>query len=105
MASQTYPSANRKWIILLGCWLLFLSGGFANFVGSPGILQAVRLNNLLQEKTENLRLAKNELQKLRNEANLLENNPFAQMREIRRILGYAAQNELLFDLGDENASQ
>lgn len=95
--SKISLSANWKWLLLFGCWSLFLTGFFANFVGSPGILQAVRLDNLLQTKREQLSQLEQELKRLRQEVVQLETNRFAQEKEVRRVLGYAANNELIFD--------
>ena len=88
---------NRTWLILFGFWLLFLSGILTGFVGSPGILQAVRLKNLLESKKTQLADGQRELQKIQIESSELERNPHAQMREIRRVLGYARQDEIIFD--------
>ena len=88
---------NRIWLILFTFWLLLLSGALTRFVGSPGILQAVRLKNLLESKKAQLTLAQQELQKLEMETSELERNPQAQVREIRRVLGYARPDELIFD--------
>jgi hypothetical protein len=38
-----------------------------------------------------------ELQKLQLDAKELESNRTAQLREIRRVLGYAATDEMVFD--------
>jgi hypothetical protein len=84
-------------MFLFGLWILFLSGMLANFVGSPGILQAIRLKNLLESKKLQLAQAQEELRRLKTDAILLENNRFAQQREIRRVLGYAAGDEIIFD--------
>lgn len=62
------------------------------------MLQANRLDHLLIAKTQQLRQAEQEAHKLKTEANLLENNPFWQLREIRKTLGYAAPDEIIFDL-------
>ena len=78
-------------------WLLFLTGAFASIVGSPGIVQAVRLRNLLMSKQKSLDEIKTEVAKLQKEANDLEKNRAIQLREIRRVLGYASPDEIVFD--------
>jgi len=90
-------SVNRNWSLLFCLWFLFLTGGFARFIGSPGIMQALRLNALLQSKQSQLNALRGEVQKLQIEADLLENNPSFQLREIRRVLGYASHDEIIFD--------
>ncbi len=90
-------SIHKKWITLFGLWLLLLSGLLVNFIGSPGILQAIRLRNLLQSKTEQLHSMRQELEKTKSESHELETSRSAQIREIRRVLSYAAPDELVFD--------
>ncbi len=92
---KTTPS--QKWLILFSSWLLFLSGILTTFAGSPGVLQAIRLKSLLDDKSAHLESAKLELQKLQTEIHLLENNRFAQIKEIHRVLGYTASDEIIFD--------
>lgn len=95
-------SIHQKWMAFFGLWLLFLTGIFSNIAGSPGILQAIRLKNLLTIKQEQVAKAQSEIQNLKTEAVQLENNRAAQIREIRRVLGYAASDELIFDFGPDN---
>lgn len=90
-------SLNRRWLFFFGLWLLFLSGLLANFVGSPGIVQSVRLNSLLAAKKQQVAHAQEELQKLQKEATRLEVSRVAQEKEIRKVLGYAASDEIIFD--------
>jgi hypothetical protein len=49
------------------------------------------------EKNQHLSRAQEELQKLQFEATQLEHNRTTQEREIRNVLGYAANDELIFD--------
>jgi cell division protein FtsB len=90
-------SLHQRWFIFFGLWLLLLSGLLANFVGSPGATQAIRLNNLLTAKRQQVASAQEELQKLQKEATRLEVSRVAQEKEIRKVLGYAASDEIIFD--------
>jgi hypothetical protein len=74
-----------------------LSGVLANCVGSPGILQAVRLRNYLGTKKDQLVVIQEEVKKLHLESLQLEHSRIAQEREVRRVLGYAASDEIIFD--------
>ena len=94
-----FSSFQRWWILLFSLWLLFLTGIFSHVLGTPGILQAVRLRNLLAEKNAHLLRAQGDLQKLQGEIAQLETSRFAQAREIRKVLGYAANDEIIFDFG------
>ncbi len=93
-------SIHWRWLTLFGLWLLFLSGFFANFLGSPGVLQSIRLQNLLQMKRKQLSQVQDELKKLQIESSLFDSNRNIQEREVRRVLGYAANDEIIFDFSD-----
>ena len=90
-------SAVKVWACVFGLWGLFLSGALASFVGSPGIIQAIRLKNLLESKQANVTRIQEEVRVLTTEAVQLEKSKVVQQREIRRVLGYAAQDEIIFD--------
>ncbi len=91
-------SIHKKWILIFSLWILFLSGLPANLIGSPGVLQAIRLDYLLNTKRQQLEQAEREARRLQTEASLLETNRYFQLREIRKTLGYAAPDEIVFDL-------
>lgn len=88
---------NCRWLIVFGLWLLFLSGSLAGFLSTPGVLQASRLRSLLATKKLQNHQIQDELRKLQTESGLLEKNRFAQEREVRRVLGYVASDEIVFD--------
>lgn len=94
-------SPSQRWVLLFCFWMLLLTGSLARFVGSPGIVQAVRLQELLTAKQTELARLQADLRKLRNESEQLESNRWSQVREIRRVLGYAAQDELIFDFTNQ----
>lgn len=95
--SSGRTSPHRAWLIFFVLWLILLSGVLSSYVGSPGALQAFRLKRLLGLKQVQLSSLKNETVRLRSESVRLEKNHPAQLREIRRVLGYAAKDELIFD--------
>jgi len=90
----------KLWLCAFSLWGLFLSGLFASFVGSPGIIQAVRLRHLLDAKQSETALMQTELRRLATEATQLEHSKVTQQREIRRVLGYTAPDEIIFDFTD-----
>ena len=94
-------SPGKLWALLFAFWGLFLTGGLAGFVDSPGIIQAARLGSLLDSKHDQQEALQDELRKLQNEAVQLEKSKIAQQREIRRVLGYAAPDELIFDFSGD----
>jgi cell division protein FtsB len=92
-----FLTPNLRWLIAFSLWLLFLSGSLAGFLGTPGILQSLRLRNLLAAKKHQHLQLQEELRKLQTESSLLEKNRYAQEREVRKVLGYVAGDELIFD--------
>ena len=92
-------NAHRIWLGLFGIWTFLLTGALSGLIGSPGVLQAIRLQNLLHSKANRLDKIQTQVNDLQAEAEHLEKSPAVQQREIRRVLGYAAPDELIFDFG------
>ncbi|MGK5086722.1 hypothetical protein WDW86_04135 [Bdellovibrionota bacterium FG-2] len=90
-------SAHKSWLGVFGIWMLLLSGALSRAVGSPGVLDWVRLDSLLLEKENQIALVEADIERLKAEAHLLETSAALQQREIRRVLGYAGKDELIFD--------
>jgi cell division protein FtsB len=88
------------WGGLFAIWAAFLSGAFAQTVGSPGVLQWVRLNRLLESKGASQAELEARVQALDAESARLERSRYAQELEIRKVLGYASADELIFDFSD-----
>jgi cell division protein FtsB len=84
---------NRLWIGIFCLWLVFLSG----IAGAPGVIQAVKLSSLLQSKHAQVTVAQVDISKLETDIALLETSRVVQEREVRRVLGYAGNDEIIFD--------
>jgi hypothetical protein len=95
---------NSLWLLAFGIWAILLSGALNNLVGPPGILQAVRLRSLLSLKQARALETRAGIEQLRSDAELLEKSHAAQEHEIRRVLGYAAPDELIFDFSSSGES-
>lgn len=85
------------WAAFFVVWLAFLSGAMAPLGGGPGVLQAVRLRALHESKASQALELEHEIERLTAESERLEKSRVAQEREIRRVLGYAAPDEIIFD--------
>ncbi len=83
----------RVWLAVFGVWALFLSGA----LGYPGVIQAVRLHALLDDKQREVEEIEAEIQRFEKDRERLEKNRVAQEREVRKVLGYAAPDEIIFD--------
>jgi hypothetical protein len=96
---------NQIWIGIFGIWMVFLSGVLNPFIGSPGMLQSMQLQRILNHKQKQIDAAENQLIALQEDSMRLEKNTLTQEREIRRVLGYAAPNELIFDFSADEPSR
>lgn len=90
---------HRIWLGIFGVWAFILTGALSSIIGSPGAIHAIRLQNLLHAKTTRLEKIQTQVNELQAEADRLEKSAAVQQREIRRVLGYAAPDELIFDFG------
>jgi cell division protein FtsB len=94
---RKHLTPGRLWTAFFALWAVFLSGALKPFVGSPGVIQAAQTYYWLKSKETQLSKLEDEVIRLQAEAEKLEKNKLVQHREIRRILGYAAPDELVFD--------
>lgn len=92
---------NRAWIGIFALWVLLLSGVLHSFLKTPGALQAFQLQRILNAKQQQIDNAENQLIALQEDSVRLEKNRIAQEREIRRVLGYVAPHDLIFDFSGE----
>ena len=89
---------NRVWIAIFAFWLFMLSGVTQSFgVGSPGVIQFLRLNSLLSDRQAQATETDIEVARLDEESVSLEKSRTVQEREIRRTMGYVGENEMIFD--------
>ncbi len=96
---------SRTWGLVFGIWVLLLTGILAHWGGTPGIIQAFRLASLLSGKQQKVQELETQIAGLDTESVRLEKSRIAQEREIRRTLGYAASDEIIFDFTAASASK
>jgi len=96
MNRKTAP-IHRIWIGIFGAWALFLSGALTGLVGSPGVVQVLRLRSLLAEKQAKAMHLESEITQLELDRERLDKSKVAQEHEVRKVLGYAAPDEIIFD--------
>ena len=101
MAKKGKPLAsltvNRIWLGFFIFWFLLLTGLFETWMKTPGLKQWVELHNLLSEKKQEIATIEAESARLKDTEHQLESNPVAQEREIRKVLGFVDQNEMVFE--------
>lgn len=85
------------WIGLFSIWGLMLSGILTDVTGTPGVLQALQLRDLLHTKKVQLERLEGDIGQSENEERLLTSDRRHQEMEVRRVLGYIRPGELVFD--------
>lgn len=96
---------NRLWIAIFGCWLFMLSGVLQPLgIGSPGVVQFLRLYSLLGDRQAQSNALDAEIAKLDEESASLEKSRVVLEREIRRTMGYVGENEMIFDFSLSSSS-
>lgn len=88
---------NRLWIGFFTIWLVLLTGVLDFWFHSPGLKQWYQVE-------ANLRIYRQEIAEIEAKTNRelevahqLEGNSIAQEREIRKVLGYLGEQELVFE--------
>jgi hypothetical protein len=90
-------SVNRAWAFFFGFWALLLTGMFEPTIQSPGLKQWIRVKTALQAKRQDIADTEARSELLQVIAEQLESNPYAQEREIRKVLGFLGDQEVVFD--------
>jgi len=92
---------DRIWIGFFGLWLTLLTGALTPWTGGPGLIQWWQISELAQSRQETIVQLETRILELSTEQVRLEKSPVAQRREIRKVLGYLAADEILFDFSAE----
>jgi len=87
----------RLWLLLFVSWGIFLTGVAERFGGPQGIAQYLQIKALADQRAEELSRLEDELERVETEAGKLERSRTAQVREIRRVLGYAGPDDLVIE--------
>ncbi len=96
---------NRVWLLVFAVWLFMLSGVTQHMgVGSPGLVQFLRLHSLLGDRQTQSTDIDNEIAVMETESSSLEKSRGAQEREIRKTMGYVGENEMIFDFSLSSSS-
>tara|TARA_Y100000590_G_scaffold466647_1_gene642746 strand:+ start:2366 stop:2764 length:399 start_codon:yes stop_codon:yes gene_type:complete len=90
------------WVAFICIWLVFVSGVFGEKGRSPGLLQAFRLKSLLKNKKRELASLEDQVKELSVRVDKLTKDPVTQQKVIREVLGYAAEDEIVFDFHENS---
>ncbi len=87
---------HRVWIIIFCVWSLVLTGSLQFMTSAPGVTQWYQLQDIVRFKNEELANLEEEIRQLESERRALMTSAATQEKEIRRVLGYARSDELVF---------
>lgn len=88
----------KLWLGFFGVWLILVSGllDFGN--KSPGLKQWLQVELLVRERRQEIADIEAKSETFKNVIYQLEHNPIAQEREIRKVLGYLGNQEIVFEI-------
>lgn len=82
------------WPGLIATWMVLISGVFR---GGPGIIQFAQLKKILHSKEKELADLESQSLAVKAETLKIKQDMAFQEREIRKVLGYVASDEIIFD--------
>jgi len=91
------PRVRKLWFAFFGVWLVLLSGLLDFWLKSPGIKQWIQVELLVRKERQEIARIETQNDLYQSTAYQLENNPVAQEREIRKVLGYLGEQEIVFE--------
>jgi cell division protein FtsB len=90
-------SWQRLWLGFFVVWFILLSGLLDFWVSTPGLKQWFKVESTLHERRQEIAAVEARSASLHETAHQLESNAVAQEREIRRVLGYLGEQEVVFE--------
>ncbi len=88
---------HKLWLGFFGVWLLLVSGLLDFWIKSPGIKQWLQVEYQVHLKRQEIAEIESKSDQYKNIIYQLETNPVAQEREIRKVLGYLGNQEIVFE--------
>jgi hypothetical protein len=88
----------KMWLAFFGIWFVLVSGVLDFWLKSPGLKQWIQVELLLRNKRQEIVEIEAKSDAFKNVASQLEHNPVAQEREIRKVLGYLGDHEIVFEI-------
>jgi cell division protein FtsB len=87
----------KAWMAFFGIWLVLLTGLLDFWFQSPGLKQWFKVQSTLQNQRQEIADIEAKTENLNEVARQLESNSVAQEREIRKVLGYLGEQEVVFE--------
>ncbi|NDF13706.1 hypothetical protein EB061_00045 [bacterium] len=88
---------DKVWIAFFSIWVVLLTGALDFWIQSPGLKQWWRVNTMLDVRRQEIDKVEEKTVLLQQVLRELQENPIAQEREVRKILGYLGEQEVVFE--------
>ena len=88
---------HRVWLCFFAIWMVLLTGLLVFWFHSPGLKQWYQVESSLNGLRQEIAAIEAKTTLQLTVAHQLENNSVAQEREIRKVLGYLGEQELVFE--------
>jgi len=90
-------NVSYAWIAFFSVWFLLLTGLLDFWLQTPGLKQWYRVDATLRNRRQDIAAIEARTDMMKETARQLESNGVAQEREIRRVLGYLGEHEVVFE--------
>ncbi len=88
---------NKAWLGFFCVWLVLLSGLLDFWFQSPGLKAWFKVKDSLNDRRDEIASVEAKTLILHEVSRQLDSNAVAQEREIRKVLGYLGENEVVFE--------
>lgn len=90
-------NVDKVWIGFFCVWMVLLTGILDFWIKTPGLKQLWRVNSMLSSRHQEIEGIESKTVLLNQISRELLDNPIAQEREVRKILGYLGEQEVVFE--------
>ena len=87
----------KAWAIFFAVWLILLTGLLDAWLQTPGLKQWYKVEAALRGRRQEIAAIEAKTELMKETAKQLDANGVAQEREIRRVLGYLGEHEVVFE--------
>jgi cell division protein FtsB len=102
---RLHPNPSLLWVAFFGVWLVLLTGVLHPWISPPGVLQQARLSSLLRSQEDQIQQLEAQISTLEADQLQMSQSSVVQEREVRRVLGFLKDDEIVFDFSLEDSTQ
>jgi hypothetical protein len=90
-------SSDKLWMGFFFVWVFLLTGILDFWIQTPGLKQLWRVSSMLESRRQEIDGVEAKTALLSQIYRELQENPIAQEREVRKVLGYLGDQEVVFE--------